>query len=56
MLNEEAFVKALTVENHKEIAQKYIDPSRMYFVVVGDAASQMKALKDIGFGDPILVK
>ncbi len=53
---EENFVKGLTIEKHKEIARKYLDPGRMYYVVVGDAATQLKPLKNIGFGNPILVK
>lgn len=53
---EEAFIKNLTLEQHKEIAQKYIDPGKMYYVIVGDAETQLKSLKSIGFGDPVLVK
>jgi len=53
---EEAFVKALTIEQHKEIASKYIDPARMYYVVVGDAATQLKELEKAGLGRPIVVK
>ena len=53
---EEAFVKALTLEQHKEIANKYIDPMRMYYVVVGDAATQLKELEKAGLGRPVLVK
>ena len=54
--DEEAFVKSFTVEKHREIAQKYINPSKMYYVVVGDAKTEMAGLKKIGLGDPILVK
>ena len=53
---EEAFVKGLTVEKQLELANKYIDPSRMYYVVVGDAKTQMKDLEKIGFGKPVLVQ
>ncbi|MBP1667281.1 MAG: peptidase, partial [Bacteroidetes bacterium] len=53
---EEAFVKGLTVEKQLELAKKYIDPSRMYFVVAGDAATQLKELEKAGLGKPILVK
>lgn len=52
---EEAFVKGLTVEKQLELAKKYIDPARMYYVVVGDAKTQLKPLEKIGFGKPILV-
>jgi len=53
---EEAFVKGLTVEKTLELANKYIDPSKMYYVVVGDAKTQLKGLEKVGLGKPILVK
>jgi zinc protease len=53
---EEAFVKGLTVEKQLELAKKYIDPSRMYYVVVGDASTQLKELEKVGLGKPVLVK
>ena len=53
---EEAFVKGLTVEKQLELANKYIDPSKMYYVVVGDAKTQLDGLEKVGLGKPILVK
>ncbi len=53
---EEDVIKNMTVEEHKAITDKYIVPDKMYYVVVGDAATQMKPLEKIGFGKPILVK
>jgi len=53
---EEAFVKGLTIEKQLELANKYINPSRMYYVVVGDAKTQLKDLEKVGLGKPILVK
>ncbi|MDX2414587.1 MAG: pitrilysin family protein [Bacteroidales bacterium] len=53
---QEAFVKTLTIENHKELVKKYLDPSRMYFVIAGDATTQLDDLTKIGLGDPVLVK
>ncbi|HBZ20488.1 MAG TPA: peptidase M16, partial [Bacteroidales bacterium] len=49
---EEAVIKNMTVEEHKLITDKYIIPDRMYYVVVGDAATQLKPLEKIGFGKP----
>jgi zinc protease len=54
--NEENVIKGMTVEEHKAITDKYIIPDKMYYVIVGDAATQMKPLEKIGFGKPILVK
>ncbi|MCX6239452.1 MAG: pitrilysin family protein [Bacteroidia bacterium] len=53
---EEAFVKGLTVEKQLKIVNKYIDPSKMYYVVVGDAKTQLNELEKVGLGKPILVK
>lgn len=53
---EEDIIKGMTVEEHKAITDKYIVPDRMYYVVVGDAATQMKPLAKIGFGEPIPYK
>ncbi|MCU0378372.1 MAG: insulinase family protein [Bacteroidales bacterium] len=53
---EENYVRNLTVEEVNAQVQKYIDPMRMYYVVAGDAATQMKELKKLGFGEPVLVK
>lgn len=53
---EEAFVKGLTVEKQLELVNKYIDPSKMYYVVVGDAKTQLDGLEKVGLGKPILVK
>jgi len=53
---EEAYVQGLTPEKQLEIVRKYIDPSRMYYVVVGDAKTQLKDLEKVGLGKPILVK
>jgi zinc protease len=53
---EESFVKGLTVEKLLGLANKFIDPSKMYYVVVGDAKTQLDDLEKVGLGKPILVK
>ena len=53
---EEAFVRDLTSDKVIELANKYIDPSRMYYVVVGDAKTQLGPLEKAGLGKPVLVK
>jgi zinc protease len=52
----EEFVKGLTADQHKELAQKYIDPDRMFYLVVGDAATQMKSLEKLGLGEVTLIE
>lgn len=53
---EENVIKGMTGEESKSIIDKYIVPDKMYFVVVGDAATQLKPLEKIGFGKPVLMK
>ncbi len=53
---EENYVKNLTVDEVNAIVQKYIDPTKMYYVVAGDAATQMKGLRKLGFGEPVMVR
>ncbi len=52
---EEAIVNGLTIEKDLELANKYINPARMYYVVVGDAITQIKDLEKVGLGKPLLV-
>ena len=53
---EEEVIKNITLDEHKTITDKYIVPDKMYYVIVGDATTQIKQLEKIGFGKPILVK
>jgi zinc protease len=56
IMKEENVIKNMTIEDHKAITDKYIRPDKMYYVIVGDAATQLKPLEKIGFGKPVLVK
>jgi zinc protease len=53
---EEEIIRNITQEEHKAIVQKYIVPDRMYYLVVGDAATQLKPLEKLGFGKPVLLE
>jgi zinc protease len=48
-------VKEMTLQEHKALAQKYIDPSIMICVIAGDAKTQAAQLRALGIGEPILV-
>jgi zinc protease len=52
---EETIVRDMTLDRHRELAQQYLDPNRMIYLVVGDAATQFDALRGLGLGDPILL-
>ncbi|MDX1284308.1 MAG: pitrilysin family protein [Draconibacterium sp.] len=54
--DEEATINSMTVDSHKALAEKLIQPDNMYYVVVGDAETQLDALKNIGLGEPVLVE
>ncbi|SHH36417.1 M16 family metallopeptidase [Winogradskyella jejuensis] len=51
----EAIVKGLTVEDMKALAGKYLRPDQMIYLVVGDAATQLDKLEQLGFGKPVLL-
>jgi zinc protease len=52
---EQAIVDALSVAQVRDLAGRYLRPSAMTYVVVGDAASQAKRLEALGFGAPIMI-
>ena len=43
--NEEKIINEMTLEQHRQLANKYLDESRMAYVVVGDAATQFAQFK-----------
>ncbi len=53
---EEKIVLTMTLKKHKELAQKYINPEKMIYLIVGDAATQLDSLEQIGLGKAILIK
>ena len=53
---DEAYIRSLTVDEVNKEVNKYIDPAKMYYVIAGDAATQLQELSKLGFGDPVLCK
>ncbi len=53
--DDEDIIRNLTLEQHKELAQKYITPDKMIYVIAGDAATQFDKLKDMGFDEVYLL-
>jgi zinc protease len=49
----ELIVRNMTLAEHTALAQKYLHPERLVFVIVGDKATQFAKLKELGLGDPI---
>jgi zinc protease len=48
---EEDIIGAMTLEEHKELAKKYLDETKMAYLVVGDAATQYEQFKEMGFDE-----
>jgi len=53
--DEERIISAMTLEEHKRLANKHLDASKMGYLVVGDAATQFEAFKNAGFDEVILL-
>lgn len=53
---EEAFVKALTPDQHTQLAKRFILPNNLYYVIAGDAETQLPELEKAGLGKPELIK
>ncbi|WP_299767549.1 pitrilysin family protein [uncultured Dokdonia sp.] len=51
----EATVREMTVEDIKALSDKYLDPNKMIYLVVGDAKTQLKKLEQLGYGTPVLL-
>jgi zinc protease len=44
-------IEAMTLEEFKALAGKYLTPDAMHYLVVGDAATQASLLSEIGYGE-----
>jgi zinc protease len=53
---EVAFLRNYNKDQHLQLAQKYLKPENMYFVIAGDAQTQMPALESVGMGTPVLIQ
>ncbi len=51
----EQIVNLMTVARIKELSQKYLDTDKMIWFMAGDAKTQLPRLKELGFGDPIVI-
>ncbi len=51
---EEEYLKSVTADQMEAIARQYIDPAKMFYIVVGDAKTQLQPLSTAGLGKPLL--
>jgi len=53
--DEERIIDQMTLEEHKRLANAYLDSSKMGYLVVGDAATQFDRFKNAGFDEVLLL-
>jgi zinc protease len=51
----EKIVNEMTVERVRSLADQYLDPDKMIWLVVGDRETQFERMKDLGYGEPVLI-
>ena len=51
----QSIVEAMSVKDVQALAKKYLHPNKMIYLIVGDAATQLDKLENLGFGKPILL-
>ena len=52
---EEEVIRNMTLEQHKELANKFLDESKMAYVITGDATTQFAQFKEMGFDEVVLL-
>jgi zinc protease len=52
----EQIVKGMTVEQIRNLSQRYLNADKMIWLIVGDAKTQLPRLKELGFGEPIIIQ
>ncbi|GAB5400226.1 MAG: pitrilysin family protein [Aureisphaera sp.] len=53
--DEENVIRNMTLDQHKTLANKYLDESKMAYLVVGDATTQFPQFQDMGFDEVLLM-
>ena len=51
----EKIVNNMTIERITELANKYVNPEKMIWLVVGDAETQFDRMKELGYGEPVML-
>lgn len=51
----EKVVKNMTKERISALANQYVNPTKMIWLIVGDAETQFERMKELGFGEAILL-
>jgi zinc protease len=51
----EQIIANMTMDQIRSLADRYVRPSGMVWLFVGDAKTQLPRLKELGFGEPVLL-
>jgi zinc protease len=49
----EAIVRGMSQKKIKQLAEQYLKPGEMIWLVVGDAATQLERMKELGYGEAV---
>lgn len=53
-VNERAdIVRGMSQKRIGQLAEQYINPDQMFWLVVGDAKTQMARMRELGYGEPV---
>ncbi|MDO5505198.1 MAG: pitrilysin family protein [Pseudoxanthomonas suwonensis] len=55
LATEARVIEDMTIEQVQALARRWIDTDAMHIVIVGDAATQLPRLRELGHGEPVLV-
>jgi len=55
VLQREQVVRDMTIDGIRELSERYLDPERMVWLVVGDARTQLPRLRALGLGEPVVL-
>jgi len=53
--NQQDVLTGMTVEDVQQLANDYLNGQHMIYVVAGDAKTQLELIKNLGFGEPVLL-
>jgi len=53
--NREKRVEEISVLDIQDLAKKYINSEKMFYLIVGDAETQLEKLEELGYGKPVLL-
>ncbi len=52
---EQKELTSMTLDDYNEMINKYLNESKMIYLVVGDGATQLEEVRKLGMGDPIIL-